>query len=276
MPFVDQTGLRCEQSYIPDVYKSVCVPRANQALGIELEEDRIHTWRLGPGSRLLMVPQPGNWLYGTLIFQPDRNPFENLTTGDAVLDFFQKNCPPLGQLMTLEEAEAVQQRPVAKILSVKCDRMHIHDRILLIGDAVHAVSPAIGQGCNASLQDAAVFAACLDQHQDSWEHALPVFTAQRLPEAHALQALSDYSFPRTRQMMLEFVFRVTLGKKLSRLKPQGFPPQWLIRGLPQWLPQGKPAWAAPMPLEMIMDGELPYSAVLSQCRGWVDRVKQSM
>ncbi|MEO1401454.1 MAG: NAD(P)/FAD-dependent oxidoreductase [Cyanobacteria bacterium J06635_1] len=252
---VDQAGLGCKQSYIPDVYKSVRIPRLNPAAAVELQEDRIHTWGLGTGRRLLMAPQPGDWLYGTLIFQPDRNPFETLPTAEAVLAFFQKNCPPLGQLMTLPAAESLRQGPISKILSVKCDRMHVGDRVLLIGDAAHAVSPSIGQGCNASLQDAAVFVACLEQFQDDWKQALPAFTAQRLPEAHALQALSDYSFPRSKRMMLEFVFWVTLGKKLGR-----------------WFPQVK----SPMPLEMIMDGELPYSEVLKHCQGWVNRVKQSM
>lgn len=42
-------------------------------------------------------------------------------------------------------------------------------QILLLGDAVHAVSPYIGQGCNASLQDAMVVAQVLAQYQDDIE-----------------------------------------------------------------------------------------------------------
>ena len=251
----EQAGLQCEQTVIPDVYKSVAMPRVNKALDIELDPDCIHGWRLSLGSRLLLVPQPGDSLQGTLIFQPGHDPLEDLSTGEAVLSFFQQKCPPVGQLMSKETAEDLLKRPPSKILSVQCDRMHVGDRIAMIGDAVHAVSPSIGQGCNAALQDAKAFADCLEEYKDDWEQALPAFTARRLPEAHALRSLSDYSFPRSKPMILEFVIRSLFGKNLGR-----------------WLPTP----ASPMPLALVMDTELSYTEVLQRCQGWVNRVKQSM
>ena len=176
-------------------------------------------------------------------------------TAAAVLDYFAKNIPSLRPLMTLEDAEALRQRPVSKIVTVKCDRLNVGGRIVLIGDAVHAVSPSIGQGCNASLQDVMVFAQVLDEYQDDWEKALPAFTNKRLADVHALRDLSDYSFPRSQPMSLEFVFRLTLGKKLRHWFPR------LLR---------------PLPMELIMEGEMPYSEVLRQTQGWIERVRQSM
>lgn len=46
--------------------------------------------------------------------------------------------------MSDEEAEALLHRPVARLMTVKCDRFHQGEHILLIGDAAHAVSPSIG------------------------------------------------------------------------------------------------------------------------------------
>lgn len=71
-------------------------------------------------------------------------------------------CPFLKPVIRLEDAAVLRQGLVSKILRVRCDRMHAGDRIMLVGDAVDAVSPSIGQGCNASLQDVQVFAQCLD------------------------------------------------------------------------------------------------------------------
>jgi kynurenine 3-monooxygenase len=157
--------------------------------------------------------------------------------------------------MTLEDAEALRQRPVSKVVTVKCDRMHVDDHTLLLGDAIHAVSPSIGQGCNASLQDVQKFIQLLDQYQDDWSQALPAFTAQRLPEAHALRELSDYCFPRSRLMVFEFIFRIVVLKKLRR-----------------WFPK----LASPLPMELVMETELPYTQVLDQTQGWVNRVRRSM
>jgi len=37
------------------------------------------------------------------------------------------------------EAEAFLKRPVARVLTVRCDRFHDGDSVVLIGDAAHAV-----------------------------------------------------------------------------------------------------------------------------------------
>ncbi len=242
--------LQCEQSVVPDVYKSLFVSQVNKDPSVKLTADKIHTWSIGEGTRLIMAPQANGGLHGTLIFPPDKNPLESLKSDQQVLAYFLEKTPNLGQLMTLEEAEALRQRPISKLLTVSCDRMHIKSNILLIGDAVHAVSASIGQGCNASLQDAQVFNQCLEQHNDDWVQALPAFTTQRLPDVHALRELSDDGFPASKRMRLEFLFRMTLGTKL---------------GLP----------LKPLPMQLIMDSDLPYSEVIQQTEGWRKRVKQS-
>jgi kynurenine 3-monooxygenase len=79
-----QQGLQCQETYVPDAYKSVLLPRVDPTLNFELEADTIHTWRLTTGSnwgiRLLMVPQPENRLNGVIIFDAEKNPFEKLST----------------------------------------------------------------------------------------------------------------------------------------------------------------------------------------------------
>jgi kynurenine 3-monooxygenase len=194
---VSQGAIHCQQEFIPDVYKSLFVSRISPDKTIEFVGNVIHTWTIARGIRLVLAPQSDNCLHGTLIFPPDKNPLENLTTGEAILDYFAKVTPSLRPVITLADAEALRQRPVSKILTVKCDRLNVGGKILLIGDAVHAVSPSIGQGCNSSLQDALVFAQVLAQYRDDWDKALPAFTQQRLEDVHALRDLSDYSFPRS-------------------------------------------------------------------------------
>jgi kynurenine 3-monooxygenase len=251
---IENHQLHCEEKRVPDVYKTVFVRRFNPEQTLVLAANYIHVWNATQTIRLIMAPQPGDWLHGTLIFPPDQNPLEGCTTAEAVKAYFQSYCSPVGELMTTEEAEAIQQRPVSHITTVKCDRLHGGDRILLIGDAAHAVSPSLGQGCNSALQDVSIFNQCLDNARDDWTQALPEFTTQRLSDIHALRELSDYSFPHSLAMKLEFLLRITLGKQLNR-----------------WFP----GFVKPLPLQLMMDTEQSYAAILEQTQGWIERVKTS-
>lgn len=252
---VQQTGLQCEQHYVPDAYKSVFLNRSNPSLGVEMEPDKIHSWNLDNKTRMLMVPQPGDRLNGVIIFDAQHNPLDGLSTKEELLKFFQTNFPLFGQLMSLEEADALLQRPVARVLTVRCDRLHHGDSVVLIGDSAHAVSPSIGQGCNASLEDVLIFERLLDHYQDDWAQVLPAFSEQRLPDAHALQELSNYSFPRTKLLVIEFFLRLTLNRFLHR-----------------WFPQ----WVKPFVFDLVLNADLPYSQVLQLSQGWIDKVKRSM
>ncbi|MBD2355006.1 FAD-dependent monooxygenase [Tolypothrix sp. FACHB-123] len=246
-------GLHCEQSYVSDAYKTVMLPRFNPALGLELEADKLHAWNLNK-TRMMMVPQPGDRLNGVIIFDAQQNPLAELSSKEEVLAFFKAKFPLVGQLMSLDEAEALLQRPVARLVTVSCDRFYEGDSILVIGDAAHAVSPSIGQGCNAALEDVLIFEQFLAQYQDDWAQALPAFSAQRVPEAHALRELSDYSLPPTKILRIEFIFRLMTGKLLHK-----------------WFPQ----WVTPSIFDLLQDENLSYSQVLSLSQGWINKVKRS-
>ncbi|MGL4617630.1 MAG: FAD-dependent oxidoreductase [Chroococcidiopsis sp.] len=247
-------GLQCDSSYVPDAYKSVFLSRLNPALGLELEPDKIHAWNRDNKMRMLIVPQPGDRLNGVIIFDAQHNPLSSLSTQEEVLTFFQENFPLFGQLMSQEEAEAFRHRSVGRVLTVSCDRFHDGDSILLIGDAAHAVSPSLGQGCNASLEDVLIFEQLLEQYDDDWALALPAFSQQRVPDAHALGELSNYSFPRTKILVVEFFLRLTTSRLLRR-----------------WFP----GWVKPFVFDLVLDNDLSYSQVLSLSQGWINKVKRS-
>lgn len=251
---VQTTDLQCTQTPIPDAYKSVFLSRIHPQTGEALAADQIHAFNKDNQTRMLMVPQPNDQLQGVIIFNAEANPLAALHTSTEVLTWFQTHFPIFGQRMEPAEAEALLQRPVGQVVTVRCDRLHEGDSILLLGDAVHAVSPSIGQGCNASLQDVAVFAAILDRCKDDWSQALPIFSQAQIPESHALQDLSNYVFPRTKRLVAEFFLRVMIGRKLNQWFPKRFPP---------------------FVFDLILDSDMPYSEVLRLNQHWVDRVKRS-
>jgi kynurenine 3-monooxygenase len=249
-----QGHLHCEQSYIREAYKSLFLDRCNPEKGIELEPDQIHGLNMGNNRRVLCVPQPGNQLNGTIIFDADNNPLADCSTKEEILGFFKENAPVFGELMSEEEAEALLNRPVSRVTTVRCDAFHGGDNVLILGDAAHAVSPSLGQGCNAALEDVLILDQILDQYNDDWAQVLPEFTKQRLPDAHALRELSDYSFPRYSKLLrFEFLFRSIVSRWLHRLFPNLFH-RFIF--------------------DLALQTDMPYSQILDYHQGWVNKVKR--
>ena len=249
----DCSKLSYELSYVPDAYKSLYLARKNPEAGVELADDRIHACNLGKDCRIILAPQSGDRLQGAFIFGANRNPLQNFTQPAEVLDYFETAIPAFRPLLSPEEAAALIQRPIARLLTVKCNQFHAGDRILIIGDAAHAVSPSIGQGCNSALEDTAILNQLLDETQDNWAQAIAQFSQSRIADAHALVALSDYSFPRSKWLIPEFLFRLTVGRKLNK-----------------WFPQ----WFKPFVFDLVMDSAMPYSEVLRHSKGWISKVKR--
>ncbi|AKG24659.1 FAD-dependent oxidoreductase [Calothrix sp. 336/3] len=247
-------NFHCEQEYIPDFYKSLFFQRTNPSQGIEFAGNKIHTSNLDK-TRIILVPQLDNQLNGVIIFGSQDNPLVNLSTQEEVIAFFQDNFPDFAPLMSPEEATALLQRPFARVLTVRCDRFHQGDNILLIGDAVHAVSPSIGQGCNSSLEDVFVLGELLEKYDDDWSQVLPSFSQKRIPDVHALRELSDYSFPRNKLLVAEFFLRLSLGRFFHKLFPRLF---------------------VPFLFDLILDTDIPYSQISKTHQGWINKVKSSM
>lgn len=64
-------------------------------------------------------------------------------------------------------------------------------QVLLLGDAAHTMSPVLGQGLNSGLEDVAVFAQCLEEHQGNVGAALPAYNKARLPDIQAVMTMNE-------------------------------------------------------------------------------------
>ena len=62
---------------------------------------------------------------------------------------------------------------------------------VLLGDAAHTMTPALGQGLNAGLEDVIVFAETLERHQGNVDAALPAYNRARLPDIQAVLTINE-------------------------------------------------------------------------------------
>lgn len=247
-------GFECEQKYIINDYKSFFLDSPDVNANINLEEDKIHSWRLKDGTVILLLHQIGRKMSGVMYFPRQQNQVINLSTPEEVLEFFRENFPEIGQLISESEAEAFLHRPVSTVLTVRCNRYHYGDRVLLIGDAAHAVSPSIGQGCNAALEDVFIFDQLLDEYSDNIPEAIAQFSQRRQPDGYALVELGDNAFPLSQGLFIEFIFREFTAKILHNIFPKIF---------------------AQSLFYLISETTVPYSEILNLYKAWIVKVKQS-
>ncbi|HEY9641480.1 MAG TPA: NAD(P)/FAD-dependent oxidoreductase [Coleofasciculaceae cyanobacterium] len=252
--FLNTELFEFEQKYTPTDYKSIILPRSDRQSAVDLEVGKIHSWRIKDGTVVVLLHQPDGAMSGVILFPRHQNQVASLATPQAVRTFFLRHFPEVEQRMPESEVEAFLQRPTSRILTIRCSHYHYRDSVLLIGDAAHSVSPSIGQGCNAALEDVVIFDTLLDECVDDLGAAIEQFTLRRKADAHALVELGDYAFPATTGLFIEFVFRQRFADLLHRRFPHRF---------------------APSLATLVFETSVPYSEILQSHQGWISKVKRS-
>ena len=253
--FQDTKLFELEQKYISNDYKSIYLPSgSDRESNPILEKNQIHSWRLKDGTVVLLLHQYDGSMAGVVHFPRENNRIVNLKNEAEVKQFFVQNFPEVGQLMSASEASAFLARPLATTLTIRCNRYHYDNSALLIGDAAHAVSPSLGQGCNAALEDVTVLNRLLDEYADNLDLVLEQFTKQRLADAHAVVELSNYTLPFAQNLFIELILRQRLAKILHRLFPQKFLPPLF---------------------EAMHESSIPYRDIFQQYKSWCNKVKNS-
>jgi kynurenine 3-monooxygenase len=248
-----QTDFQFQQNYVVNAYKSLYLSNPKKLTGIELDQDRVHVWRRKDGISIILLHQVDKTMNGVILFPYENDTVAQLKTAEQVREFFQTSFPVISQIMPDSEIEEFVHRPISRVLTVKCDRYHFQDSVLLIGDAAHAVSPSIGQGCNSALEDVLVLNKILDEFGDNWQKTLTEYSLRRVPDGHAVKVLSDYSIPTANKLFAEFLVRNTLGKYLHPIFPQIF---------------SQPIF------DVVFANDLSYSQILDKNQNWISKVQK--
>ncbi|XP_074857485.1 kynurenine 3-monooxygenase isoform X1 [Carettochelys insculpta] len=192
--FMRQTRFNYSQEYIPHGYLELTIPPKDGEFA--MKQHYLHIW---PRNTFMMIALPNlDKSFTCTLFMPFED-FEQLTTGDQVLDFFQAYFPD--SIPLIGERELKRDYfvlPPQAMISVKCSSYHIASRCVLMGDAAHAVVPFYGQGMNAGFEDCLVFDELMEQFHNDLSACLPEFSRLRVPDDHAISDLAMYNYTEMR------------------------------------------------------------------------------
>lgn len=192
--------LNISQQWLGHGYKELEIPAAENN-GYRTYKNALHIWPRGEDMLIALPNLDGS--FTVTLFLPYKNSdycFENLTTPEKVEEYFKKEFPDVLELIPNLVKEFFNN-PVGAMGTVKCDPWHRFGKILLMGDAAHAMVPFYGQGMNASFEDVAVFDEILNQYKDrlnsgevSWEKIFDEYEHVRKKDADAIGELAVDNF----------------------------------------------------------------------------------
>ena len=181
-----------DQLYISHGYSELTIPPAADG-SFQMEAEALHIW---PRHDFMLIALPnfdGSFTVTLFMrFDPDEagNPcYAELKSAEDVVAFFEREFPDATPLIE-NLAEDFLGRPPSPLCTVRCSPYHKGEKVVLLGDAAHAVVPFYGQGMNAAFESARLLDELLAAHAPDTGAALRAYSAQRVDDGHAIRQLA--------------------------------------------------------------------------------------
>jgi kynurenine 3-monooxygenase len=194
------------QEWLSHGYKELSIlPEKNG--GYKTYKNALHIWPRGDFMVIALPNLDGSFTV-TLFLSYDEGEynFNNLTTPEIVIEFFQKEFPDALELMP-NLVEDFFENPTAPLGTVKCSPWHYKGNTLLMGDSAHAIVPFYGQGMNASFEDVVEFDAVLDKHEGDWETIFTEYEKRRKKDTDAIADLAIDNFHEMKDHVGQAIFQ---------------------------------------------------------------------
>jgi kynurenine 3-monooxygenase len=205
-------------------YKELTLPPVNGRPALEV--NALHVWPRG-GFMLIALPNTDGSFTATLFLaRAGHSSFAALNSQEAVRAFFAREFPDSVALIPDLLTEFFQH-PQGQLGTVHAAPWHVGGKVLLLGDAAHAIVPFHGQGMNAAFEDCTTFDELLDRHDD-WERLFAELDRLRRPNAEAIAQMALENYIEMRDTVLDPRFQryKALSVELERRFPDRFIPRY--------------------------------------------------
>jgi kynurenine 3-monooxygenase len=193
------------QDYLTHGYKELTIPPGPNGEFL-MEPHALHIW---PRGSFMMIALPNrDRSFTCTLFWPFEGPhgFAALKSEADVLDYFRDQFPDAVPLIP-DLGPAFVANPTGSLVTVRCQPWHVDDRVVLVGDASHAVVPFLGQGMNAAFEDCTVLRDCLERNGADRGRALAEYERLRKEHVDALADMCVENFIEMRDKVGSRLFR---------------------------------------------------------------------
>jgi len=208
-------------------YKELEIPPSG-ASEFRIEPNALHIWPRG-GYMCIALPNTEKTFTVTLFLPNEGDPsFETIPDLAAARKFFEDDFADALPLMPNFDEDFINN-PTSGLSTLYCDNWHLDGRVVLLGDAAHAMVPFHGQGMNCAFEDCLALVQHIEQ-SDHWEHAFSEFERERKPNALAIQTMALENYVEMRDLVddPDFLLQRQLERALAERHPGVFIPRYAM------------------------------------------------
>lgn len=214
------------QQHLGHGYKELTIPEGAHGEHL-LETNALHIW---PRGNLMLIALPNtDGTFACILFLPfeGAESFASLTSPEKVLGFFQSRFADGARLIP-QLTENYFANPTGSMVTIKCSPWNIGGKVLLLGDAAHAIVPFFGQGINCGFEDCTTLVDLIDRHGSDWPLIFTEFGRLRKANTDAIadMALENFIEMRDRVSDSRFLLRKKVELALEQKYPSLFVPAY--------------------------------------------------
>jgi len=212
----------CSQEYIPHAYLELCIDGVEGKDGqkeFAMSANCLHIW---PRGKFMMIALPNqDKSFTVTLFMPTAT-FDTIKDENDLLEFFKEyfldSIDLIGRDKLIKDYFAIKPGP---LVSIKCNPYNWDDKVMILGDAAHAMVPFYGQGMNCGMEDVVVLDEMMEKFKGDRLKAFQAYSTHRNPDAEAMCDLAMYNYVEMRDLVAKrsFLIRKKLDNFLHWLMP---------------------------------------------------------
>ncbi len=210
------------QQFLEHGYKELTIPPGPNG-EFQLEPNALHIWPRGTYMLIALPNRDGSFTCTLFLPFQGKPGFDSLRDSGAIRTFFESQFPDALPLLPNLENEFLSN-PTGSLVTIKCFPWQIDGRVLLLGDAAHAIVPFYGQGMNCAFEDCQALDEHLDRCGEDWQAVFSEYQRLRKKDADAIADLALENFIEMRDSTAhpQFIRKRQLELRLEKAFPGRF------------------------------------------------------